>query len=154
MFDYPEPFSSTGRRDITNVPAQSLTLLNDPLVIQSASALADRVLAVQTDNASNRSLEQSRVHHAFQWLFSRSPSAQEVEQANRYLDTLRSDYQKEELVRQNLRDELQKTRSNIDALLEGARRRTEPGGPGTNPSGLEGAQQAGTDYIYFSSMTI
>ena len=124
VFDYPEPFSSTGRRDITNVPAQSLTLLNDPLVIQSASALADRVLAIQTDN-TNRSLEQSRVHHAFQWLFSRSPSAREVEQANRYLDTLRSDYQKEELVRRNLRDDLKKTRSNIDALLEGARRRIE-----------------------------
>ena len=33
-FDFPEPFSTVGRRESTNVPAQSLTLLNDPVVTQ------------------------------------------------------------------------------------------------------------------------
>lgn len=41
-FDYPEPFATTGRRDATNVPAQSLTLLNDPFVLEAAKALAAR----------------------------------------------------------------------------------------------------------------
>ena len=37
-FDAPVPFSTMGRRNVSNVPAQALCLLNDPLVIsQSAS---------------------------------------------------------------------------------------------------------------------
>lgn len=35
-FDFPEPFSAVGRRDATNVPAQSLTMMND----QRVAALA------------------------------------------------------------------------------------------------------------------
>jgi hypothetical protein len=35
-FDAPKPVSTRGRRDTTNVPAQSLTLLNDPFVIDQA----------------------------------------------------------------------------------------------------------------------
>ena len=35
-FDLPDPASSRGRRDRTNVPAQALTLLNDPFVIDQA----------------------------------------------------------------------------------------------------------------------
>jgi hypothetical protein len=35
-FDAPKPASTRGRRDATNVPAQALTLLNDPFVIEMA----------------------------------------------------------------------------------------------------------------------
>ena len=44
-FDFPEPFSAVGRRDVTNVPAQSLTLMNDPGIAAMASAWAAHVLA-------------------------------------------------------------------------------------------------------------
>ncbi len=44
-FDFPEPFSTTGRRDVTNVPAQSLTLMNDDHVAALASNWTTRVLA-------------------------------------------------------------------------------------------------------------
>lgn len=44
-FDFPEPFSAVGRRDVTNVPAQSLTLMNDPGIATMASAWAARLLA-------------------------------------------------------------------------------------------------------------
>ncbi|MCW3097787.1 MAG: hypothetical protein JWL77_3405 [Chthonomonadaceae bacterium] len=44
-FDFPEPFSAVGRRDVTNVPAQSLTLMNDPGIAAMASAWATRLLA-------------------------------------------------------------------------------------------------------------
>ncbi len=44
-FDFPEPFSAVGRRDVTNVPAQSLTLMNDPGIAAMASAWATRVFA-------------------------------------------------------------------------------------------------------------
>ena len=44
-FDTPIPFSTVGRRQVSNVPAQALILLNDPLVHQQADAWAKAVLA-------------------------------------------------------------------------------------------------------------
>ena len=44
-FDTPSPFSTVGRRTISNVPAQALILMNDPLVIEQAKRWADRTLA-------------------------------------------------------------------------------------------------------------
>jgi uncharacterized protein DUF1553/uncharacterized protein DUF1549/cytochrome c len=43
-FDTPTPFSTVGRRNVTNVPAQSLALMNDPLVHQQARLWAERLL--------------------------------------------------------------------------------------------------------------
>ena len=39
-FDAPKPFTTLGRRDATNVPAQSLALLNDPFVKRAAAQWA------------------------------------------------------------------------------------------------------------------
>jgi len=44
-FDQPKPAAPAGRREATNVPAQSLTLLNDPFVLEQASHFAARALA-------------------------------------------------------------------------------------------------------------
>jgi hypothetical protein len=44
-FDTPIPFSTVGRRTVSNVPAQALILLNDPFVHQQAGLWAKRVLA-------------------------------------------------------------------------------------------------------------
>jgi hypothetical protein len=44
-FDYPTPFSTMGRRSVSNVPAQALTMLNNPLVVQQAELWAKKVLA-------------------------------------------------------------------------------------------------------------
>jgi hypothetical protein len=43
-FDYPIPFTTIGRRSVSNVPAQALTMLNNPFVIQQAGLWAARVL--------------------------------------------------------------------------------------------------------------
>ena len=43
-FDTPVPFSTMGRRNVSNVPAQALTLMNDPLVVGQARLWAERVL--------------------------------------------------------------------------------------------------------------
>ncbi|MBS1828238.1 MAG: PSD1 domain-containing protein [Acidobacteria bacterium] len=48
-FDYPNPMAARGARDITNVPAQALTLLNDPFVIAQSEALAKRVMTLPQD---------------------------------------------------------------------------------------------------------
>ena len=41
-FDTPVPFSTMGRRNVSNVPAQALTLMNDPLVVRQARLWAER----------------------------------------------------------------------------------------------------------------
>lgn len=44
-FDMPIPFSTVGRRSVSNVPAQALILMNDPFVHQQAGLWAKRALA-------------------------------------------------------------------------------------------------------------
>jgi hypothetical protein len=44
-FDAPVPFSTIGRRNVSNVPAQALALLNDPMVISQARLWAERALS-------------------------------------------------------------------------------------------------------------
>ena len=42
-FDMPSPFGPQGRRSQSNVPAQALTLMNDPMVIEQARAWARQI---------------------------------------------------------------------------------------------------------------
>jgi len=51
-FDYPVPFSTMGRRSVSNVPAQALTLLNNPFVIDQATRFAARVAQQASDPAA------------------------------------------------------------------------------------------------------
>jgi hypothetical protein len=53
VFDQPKPAAPAGRREATNVPTQSLTLLNDPFVREQAGHFAARALA-QPGDASAR----------------------------------------------------------------------------------------------------
>ena len=45
VFDSPKPTTTRGRRDTTNIPAQSLAMLNDPFVVGQAARWTDRALA-------------------------------------------------------------------------------------------------------------
>ena len=42
-FDLPTPSSTMGRRNVSNVPAQALTLMNDPFLVEQAKVWAGRV---------------------------------------------------------------------------------------------------------------
>src|SRR5260370_26420142 len=46
-FDYPIPFTTMGRRSVSNVPAHALALMNNPFVIQQAGLWANRILSEQ-----------------------------------------------------------------------------------------------------------
>jgi Protein of unknown function (DUF1553)/Protein of unknown function (DUF1549)/Planctomycete cytochrome C/Concanavalin A-like lectin/glucanases superfamily len=81
-FDSPVPFSTRGKRDITNVPAQSLTLLNDPNVIRWSQAWALR-------HAEAR--DEERVRRMFQDAFQREASDAEVQQSLGYMKMLREE---------------------------------------------------------------
>lgn len=71
-FDFPVPFSTRGRRDVTNVPAQSLALLNDPTISGWA-----RLWARTVQKEAKEPVE--RVRQMFMESMGRSPSAQELE---------------------------------------------------------------------------
>jgi len=53
-FNSPGGKVAQGRRDLTNVPAQALALLNDPFVLQQADVWAGRLLARSDDSVGGR----------------------------------------------------------------------------------------------------
>ncbi|TMU51089.1 DUF1553 domain-containing protein [Flagellimonas algicola] len=81
-FDRPIPFTTFGRRDVTNVPAQSLILMNDPFVIQQSEILAQNLLAQK-----ELSFDQ-KVAWLYMRTFSRKPTEIEVENASRFMNKI------------------------------------------------------------------
>ena len=81
-FDGPKPFTTVGRRDATNVPAQSLTLLNDAFVIDAAKRWAATLEPNQADVA--------KVDALFRQALARPATAAEHAAAKRYLTDLRA----------------------------------------------------------------
>ena len=81
IFDAPKPFTTLGRREATNVPAQSLALLNDPFVIDLARQWA--VASISTEPDVN-----ARVRRMFEAAFARPPSTDEAAKAHAYLAAL------------------------------------------------------------------
>ncbi|MBC7821000.1 MAG: DUF1553 domain-containing protein, partial [Planctomycetaceae bacterium] len=84
-FNLPGGKVTQGRRDVTNVPAQALALLNDPFVLQQADVWAERLVARSEDSVA------ARVDAMFQIALSRSPTNDErdrFEQAVRQLADL------------------------------------------------------------------
>jgi mono/diheme cytochrome c family protein len=70
-FDFPGGKVSQGRRDVTNVPAQALALLNDAFVLEQADVWAGRLVARTNDTFA------TRLDALFQTALSRSPTAEE-----------------------------------------------------------------------------
>jgi hypothetical protein len=74
-FDYPTPFSTRGRRSVSNVPAQALTMMNNPLVLQQAARWAARVL---TDGPA---APRQRLERMYEEALGRLPGAAEAADA-------------------------------------------------------------------------
>jgi Protein of unknown function (DUF1553)/Protein of unknown function (DUF1549)/Planctomycete cytochrome C len=85
-FDRPTPFSTFGKRTVTNVPSQSLIMLNDPFVVMMAGKMATE-LAGQKLNTSKEKIE---------WIynrsFSRMPTKDEVADAETMMEQLKKAY--------------------------------------------------------------
>jgi Protein of unknown function (DUF1553) len=79
-FDYPIPFTTIGKRSVSNVPAQALTLMNNPLVVQQAELWAKRTLA-----EAGLTNEQ-RIAKLYLTAFARPPEAAELKEALAFLD--------------------------------------------------------------------
>jgi len=72
LFDLPAPLQTRGNRDVTNVPSQSLALLNDPFVIEQAKVWAERLIAKKDDAVD------ARLTGMFVRAFARPPSSEEL----------------------------------------------------------------------------
>lgn len=83
-FDMPVPFSCFGKRDVSNVPAQSLTLMNDPLVWQQSELWGATI--AESEQAFEEKIEQ-----IFWRAFARPPTAEEQEQAIAFFEEISSD---------------------------------------------------------------
>ena len=85
VFDAPKPTTTRGQRDVTNVPAQSLTLMNDPFVIDQAAKWATSLVA------SNLSVDQ-RIAEMFLKGVAREPLPLELNAARRFLTELAGEH--------------------------------------------------------------
>ena len=81
-FDFPAMRSTVGKRASSVVPQQFLFLMNSPFMLDRAKALVARLEGMA-------STDDQRIHHAYQLLFSRSPSEQEVSIGLEFLATAR-----------------------------------------------------------------
>lgn len=84
-FDYPTPFSTVGRRNVTNVPGQPLTLMNDPFVHDQARFWAGRVLRTLPG-----ATDATRARWMFETAFARPPSEAELRACLEALDEVRT----------------------------------------------------------------
>jgi hypothetical protein len=86
VFDAPDATSACTRRNRSNTPLQSLTLLNDPAFAEFARQLASRVMT--------EAPEPKRLDYAFRLCLARPP--QEVERARleKLLETERRNFEK------------------------------------------------------------
>lgn len=80
-FDAPIPISTTGRRNLSNVPAQALIMMNSPFVNEQATVWANRLVK------DEQTLDQ-RVGRIYMEAMSRHPSQFELDEGQRFIRTL------------------------------------------------------------------
>ncbi len=79
-FDFPQPFSTMGRRSTSNVPAQALVMTNNPLVLDQARIWSERLSRLALSDAE-------RVDRMYLEAFTRHPSAAERETALEFISS-------------------------------------------------------------------
>ena len=81
-FDRPIPFTTFGKRNVTNVPAQSLALMNDPFVVAQAMEMAEDLIEQEALD------EAERIKLVFIRTLSRLPTEEEINAALNYIQAL------------------------------------------------------------------
>lgn len=80
-FDTPSPFSTMGRRNVSNVPAQALILMNDPFVVDQAKKWADQIVAQPAS-------VNARVDQMYRAALTRQPSEREMKIATEFFSRI------------------------------------------------------------------
>ncbi len=85
-FDQPSPFGPKGRRSVSNVPAQSLVLMNDPFVIEQAKLWA------KNTTAKGYTDPETRIRDMYEVALGAEPSTDRVAALAGFLDTQAETY--------------------------------------------------------------
>jgi hypothetical protein len=85
-YDTPAPFTTIGRRNVSNVPAQALILMNDPFVADQAQRWAKQVIGNVSQSTD------ARIGRMYVAAFGRPPSAMERERAISFLSAQSLEY--------------------------------------------------------------
>jgi hypothetical protein len=85
-FDYPTPFTTIGRRTVSNVPSQALVMLNSPFVAEQALIWAQRIQALPELS------DTERVSAMYREALGRAPDEDELSTVARFLAAQRELY--------------------------------------------------------------
>jgi hypothetical protein len=114
-FDFPEPFSCEGRRAVTNVPAQSLTMLNDPQIAKYAESWAEQLLAVDPQ-AGSVPADSLRIDRMIRTALGRGADQNEADRCLQFLASTRLQLETQRQERATLERELAERRDRIESL--------------------------------------
>ncbi|QDU81771.1 Planctomycete cytochrome C [Polystyrenella longa] len=87
-FDFPTPHTTMGRRSVSNVPAQALTMMNNPFVVVQAKLWAESIL----ENESASDSDKDRIVRMYLQAFGREPKQEEVDLGVTFLEQQRQEY--------------------------------------------------------------
>lgn len=88
LFDFPDASLVAGQRDSTNVPSQSLYLMNNPQAVAAADAFAKRLGAIEVKNP------QDRLTIAYELAYGRPPNAEEGQAVKAFFQRFTDQYLK------------------------------------------------------------
>ncbi len=116
-FDFPDPATTMGARNTTNVPAQSLTLLNNEQVINRAKLFADSAF-------NNQALAEpaDKINHMFLRALSRPATPQELVASEEFINSLILDNQEQASEVSELNDMLDSFLKQRNAIIEPIRK--------------------------------
>ena len=89
VFDFADPDVVTGRRPVTNVPAQALLLMNSPFVMDCSDRTVARLLATQ------ETVDEGLVERAYELIFARQATPIETQRALEFLSDTSGEPQKQ-----------------------------------------------------------
>jgi len=81
-FDFPTPHTTIGRRSVSNVPAQALALMNNPLIQQQSDLWAKRLLVETPSESPAR-----RIERLYESAFGRLPTEEESARAVAFVES-------------------------------------------------------------------
>ena len=85
-FDLPLPDSTSGRRTVSNLPAQSLILMNDPFVVEQAEAWGKR-MALDFERT-----EDARIVSIYETALNRRPETWEIDRLKAFASVQAQSY--------------------------------------------------------------
>ena len=117
--DAPVPTSTKGRRDVTNVPAQSLTMMNDPFIVSLAERLARRV----RDDESLKTVE-AQIAQMFQLALNRQAAVDELAGAKAFIGDAAERQKSVQSQLTALQRQIADSKAEVTAIREPVRRAT------------------------------